>query len=76
MAAAEDLILQGLKILKNLKIEAYVAMGTLALAEYYTFSNQLEKAVDSLRTSTGMFRAMNMDYWLARTERASKMLTA
>jgi len=64
----EEYILQGIKILDELKIKPFCAQGYLFLGELYTDRGQREKALENLKKAQGMYQDMGMDYWLARTK--------
>ncbi len=73
-AKAEDVILEGMKLLEELKLKPFRAEGYLYLGDLYTDSGQKEKASRALSKAKGMFQEMGMDYWLARTEKALEKL--
>jgi tetratricopeptide (TPR) repeat protein len=64
---AENDILEGIKILDELKIRSLSAQGYLFLGELYTDTDQREKAIATLEKAGSMFQEMEMDFWLART---------
>jgi len=64
----EASILQGIKILEDLKLRPDGALGRLYLGELYADTGQREKALKALRKAKRMFQEMGMDYYLARTE--------
>jgi class 3 adenylate cyclase/tetratricopeptide (TPR) repeat protein len=64
---AEDLILQGLKILDELETKPAYAVGCLNLGELYWDAGKKDQALGNLRSSEEMFSRMGMDYWLDRT---------
>ena len=66
---AEEYILQGMKILDELKMKPSCAGGYLALGELYANAGQKEKALESLKKAESMFQEMGMDYWLGRTRK-------
>jgi class 3 adenylate cyclase/tetratricopeptide (TPR) repeat protein len=70
IAEAEQMILEGLKMVEDLQIKPLQAIGHLCLAETYSIAGQRERAVASLKKAHGMCQEMGMDYWLARTEKA------
>jgi len=63
---AEECILKGIEICKELKIKAYYSLGHLYLGQPYVNAGKKEKAIDNLKKAEGMFREMGMDYWLAQ----------
>jgi tetratricopeptide (TPR) repeat protein len=65
---AEECILQGIKILDELKSKPFYAYGYLFLGELYANTGQNDKALETLRKTEGMFREMEMNYWLAKTQ--------
>lgn len=67
---AEEAILKGISIEEELKVKPQIGIGHLVLAELYASTNQLEKALGSLRTAEAIFRETRMDNWLARAESA------
>ena len=71
---AEQYILRGINILKNLKLKPFYTLGRLFLGEFYLDAGQREKATKNLKKADGMFREMGMDYWLARTKEAMERL--
>ena len=75
-AKAEEFILEGIKLLEELKIKPWQAEGHLYLGETYAIAGQKEKALASLKKARQMCQEMGMDYWLARTEKALEKLKA
>ena len=65
---AEDSILKGMKILDELKIRIYYAVGNLWLGELYRNTNDKGKALKALKAAEDVFRETGMDYWLAKTQ--------
>ncbi len=65
---AEECILKGIEICKELKIKAYYALGHLYLGQLYLNGGKKEKAIDNLKKAEGMFREMGMDYWLGKAQ--------
>ena len=66
---AEEYILQGMKILDELKLKPDYASGCLFLGELYVNAGQKEKALENLKKAESMFQEMGMDYWLGRTRK-------
>jgi len=64
---AEECILKGIEICKELKIKAHYSIGHLYLGQLYLDAGEKDKAVDNLKKAEGMFREMGMDYWLTKT---------
>ena len=75
-AKAEEFILEGIKLLEELKIKPWQAEGHLYLGELYADTGQKAKALASLKKARQMCQEMGMDYWLARTEKALEKLKA
>lgn len=68
MDKAEECILKGIEICKELKTKAYYPLGHLYLGELYLNGGKNEKAIDNLKKAEGMFREMGMDYWLGKAQ--------
>jgi tetratricopeptide (TPR) repeat protein len=64
----EEHILEGIKILDELRLRPFSAQGHLFLGELYADGGQREKAQESLKKAEAMFQEMAMDYWLAKTQ--------
>jgi len=71
--ARED-ILQGMKILDELKMKPAYATGYLALGEFHAGIGQKEKSRENLTKADAMFQEMGMDYYLARTKKLLESL--
>ena len=72
---AEECVLQGMRILDNVKAKSFYAYGWLYLGELYADAGQKQKALSTLIKARGMFEQMGiMGYWLARTEKALEKL--
>ena len=67
---AEECLLKGIEICKELKIKTYYSLGYLYLGQLYLNGGKKEKAIDNLKKAEGMFREMGMDYWLGKTQEA------
>jgi tetratricopeptide (TPR) repeat protein len=65
---AEECILQGIKILDELKSKPFYAYGYLFLGELYANTGQKDKALEHLKKAEGMFQEMGMGYWLAKAQ--------
>jgi tetratricopeptide (TPR) repeat protein len=65
--AAEERILQGIRLLEQLQIKPWQAEGHLLAGELYADTGQTKKARANLKKAERMFREMGMDYWLHRT---------
>jgi tetratricopeptide (TPR) repeat protein len=64
---AEKYMLQGIKILDELKLKPSYARSYLALGALYANGGQKEIALENLKKAESMFQEMGMDYWLAMT---------
>jgi tetratricopeptide (TPR) repeat protein len=65
---AEECILKGIEIGKELRIRAHYSLGHLYLGELYLNGGKREKGIDNLKKAEGMFREMGMDYWLGKAQ--------
>jgi len=65
---AEECILKGIEVCKELKTEPYYSLGHLYLGQLYLNSGEKEKAIDNLKKAEEMFREMGMDYWLGKAQ--------
>jgi predicted negative regulator of RcsB-dependent stress response len=68
--AAEERILQGIRLLEQLQIKPWQAEGHLLAGELYADTGQEQKALTSLMKAQGMFHQMEMTHWLSRSQRA------
>ncbi|MGD0662147.1 MAG: tetratricopeptide repeat protein [Syntrophorhabdales bacterium] len=66
---AEEHILQGMKMLDELKMKPLYATGYVALGELYAGAGQREKARENLAKAETLFEEMGMDYWLGETRK-------
>jgi class 3 adenylate cyclase/tetratricopeptide (TPR) repeat protein len=73
-AHGEEHILQGIKMLEELKLKPSQAEGYLFLGELYVDLGQKERALESLKKAQGMFQEMGMDYYLLGTQKALEKL--
>jgi tetratricopeptide (TPR) repeat protein len=67
---SEQRILEGMGILKELKLLPYLAQGHLFLGELYADEGQREESLNYLKKAEEMFEEMGMDYWLTETKEA------
>ena len=65
---AEEFILQGMKMLDELKMKPWSSQGYLYLGELYADTGQREKALETLKKAEAEFQEMGTDYWLRRTQ--------
>jgi len=63
---AEECILKGIGICKELKMKPYYSLGHLYLGELYLNAGKKKKALENLKKAEEMFREMGMDYWLRK----------
>jgi len=75
-AKAEEYILQGIKILDELRIRPNFSIGYLYLGEFYADTGQTEKALETLKKAESEFQEMGMDYWLRRTQEVLEKVEA
>ena len=71
---AEESILEGIKILEEIKSKPHYSSGYLYLGELYANTDRKEEALVNLKKAEGMFKEMEMDYWLARTKEVLERL--
>lgn len=76
VSAAEQSILDGLRMLEDLHHRPEQAVAHLCLGESYALAGQRDEALASLQRAQRMGREMGMEYWLARTEKAMEELSA
>jgi tetratricopeptide (TPR) repeat protein len=67
---AEECILQGIKILDELKLKPHYGLGYFYLGELYVNAGQKEKALENLKKAETLFQEMGMDYWLTQAQAA------
>jgi tetratricopeptide (TPR) repeat protein len=65
---AEECILKGIEIGKELRIKPFYSLGHLYLGELYLNGGKEEKAIGNLKKAEGMFQEMGMDYWLGKVQ--------
>jgi len=70
----KEFILDGIKILDDLKIRPFSARSNLHLGQFYADAGRRQEALEALNNAHDAFREMGMDYWLARTEKALEKL--
>jgi len=76
VTAAEQSLVDGLKMVEDLQLKALQAPGYLFLGETYAIAGKGREALASLKKAWQMCQEMGMDYWLARTEKALEKLKA
>ncbi len=67
---AEQHILQGIRLLEELRLLPFTSWGYLWLGEVYAESGRRDEALENIKKSETMFREMGMDYWLAKAQEA------
>ena len=65
---ASENIFKGINICKDLKFRPDHSIGHLFLGELYADSGQEKKALEKLKIAEGMFKEMEMEYWLTKTQ--------
>jgi tetratricopeptide (TPR) repeat protein len=75
-AKAEEYILQGIKILDELRIRPNFSIGYLYRGEFYADTGQTEKALETLKKAESEFQEMGMDYYLHRTQEVLERVEA
>ena len=65
---AKEYLLKGIKVMDELKLRPYSAMGYMWMGELYSDTEQHEKAIEYLKKAKGMFQEMQMDYWFQKTQ--------
>ena len=65
---ARELILQGIKLLQSLGHKPQHATGLFRLGELYADAGRKEEAMENLQKAEKMCQAMEMDYWLGKTQ--------
>jgi tetratricopeptide (TPR) repeat protein len=65
---AEKSIMQGIRILEELKAKPAYAQGYFFLGELYADSGQQDTALENLKRAEKMFKEMGMDHWLEKTK--------
>jgi tetratricopeptide (TPR) repeat protein len=69
-AEAEQHILRGIGILREVGLKPLVSQCYVRLGEFYADTGQVDKAFEALRKAEAEFRDMGMDYWLRKTQDA------
>jgi tetratricopeptide (TPR) repeat protein len=65
---AEKSIMQGIRILEELKAKPAYAQGYFFLGELYADTGQRDTALENLKRAEKMFQEMGMDHWLDKTQ--------
>lgn len=65
---ARQSMVEGIKILENLKLRSQYAVGYFELGELHADNGHTEKALENLKKAEAMFQEMGMDYWLGKTQ--------
>ena len=65
---SKEHIIQGIKILDELKLKPHLAVGYLYLGEVYAEAGQKQKAFEALKKAEAEFKDMGMDYWLRKAQ--------
>jgi class 3 adenylate cyclase/tetratricopeptide (TPR) repeat protein len=64
---AEEIILEGIRELDELKFRPWSRQGLFYLGELYADTGQKEKAIETLKKAEAEFKDMGIDYWLRKT---------
>ena len=65
---AEEYILRGIKMASELNIRPHLSQGYLYLGDLYNQIGRKDEALNTLRKAEGMFKEMEMDYFLNKTQ--------
>ena len=65
--AAEQQILQGIKLLEELGLPTLFGLGYMFLGEVYAASSRPKEALEHLKKAEALFERMGMNYWLGKT---------
>lgn len=60
---AEKYILQGIKILEELKLQPYISLGYFFLGELYSNTGRKDEALINLNKALSMCQEMGIEYW-------------
>ncbi|MFC1863650.1 hypothetical protein ACFL1Z_06825, partial [Thermodesulfobacteriota bacterium] len=67
---AEEYIMKGVKMVSELKIRPHLSRGYLYLGDLYNQIGQKNEASKYLKKAEGMFKEMEMDYYIHKTQDA------
>ena len=65
--AAEQQILQGIRLLEELGLPPLFGLGYMFLGEVYAASTRPKEALEYLKKAEALFEKMGMNYWLGKT---------
>jgi tetratricopeptide (TPR) repeat protein len=71
---AEEHIVQGIRILDELKLRPYLSIGYFRLGDLYNCMGRKGEALKYLNRAEEMVREMGMDYWLNRAREVLERL--
>jgi len=71
---AEEFILKGIEICRELKARPHCSIGYLDLSQLYLNAGAKEKALENLRKAEGMFQEMGMEGWLVKAKEISERI--
>lgn len=71
---AKKFIVKGIKILDELKLRPAYSQGYLFLGELCVDTGKKKEAIENLKKAEKMFRRMEMNYWLNKTQKVLKNL--
>lgn len=69
---ANDDIVSGIRLLKDLRLKPWVSLGYLFLGEIYSSSDEKDRALEYLINAEKNFQEMEMDTWLKKTREVMK----
>jgi len=67
-AEAEEHILQGIKLLEELKLRPMCSMGYFYLGQHYASKGHREEALQTLKKAESAFQEMGMDFWASMAQ--------
>jgi len=68
LETAEESILKGIKIVKELKLRPHLAFGYFCLGELYADAGRREDALKNLKKAESMYQEMGIGLWPARVQ--------
>jgi len=67
-AEAEEYILQGIRLLEELKLRPMCSMGYFYLGQHYASTGHREEALQTLKKAESAFQEMGMDFWASMAQ--------
>ena len=65
---AREEMLHGMRILDELQVRPRYAVALLRLGELYANAGEREPAIENLNKADGMFKEMEMNYYIHKTQ--------